>query len=68
MHQSFRFLLESDGFKIKSLLYAFQRLDFMCFMLCSFINTGHAHYWLVIIAVKIEQIFVISASGLVSQV
>ncbi len=66
MYQSFGFLLESDGLEIKSLLHAFQRLDFMCFMLCSLINTGHAHNWLIIIAVKIEQVFVISASGLVS--
>lgn len=44
VHQSFGFLLKSDGLKIERLLHALQRLDFVRFVLCSFINTGYAHY------------------------
>ena len=44
VHQSFGFLLNSDSLKIERLLYALQRLDFVCFVLCSFIHAGHAHY------------------------
>ena len=53
MDQSLCLLLESYGFKIKSLLNTLQRLHFMCFMLYSFINTRHTHHWLIIVTVQV---------------
>lgn len=65
--QSLGLLLVPHGFHIQHLLHVLQRFYLVTLVFGCLVHAGHANDGLVLLAVKIKQIFVVAADGFISQ-